>query len=233
MSSAGRNARVYVNGYDLSSAFANAQSQQQQGAYDVTTFRATSKAAINGLAEGTLSLDGYYEAGTGTVDAVLAAALGGEGIAMVFADLDTIGRRGRACKAIETSYQVTAPVDGAVAVAAAIQADGGLDGIVSLHALGAETGTVNSASVDNGAATSNGAVGYIEATAFTGTSVTVKVQHSSDNTTWADLITFTAVSAANVTERKTSSGTVNRYARHVISGGTFTSVTEVVGLARL
>lgn len=231
--SGGRNTKVYINGYDLSAAFHNAQAQHQQGTYDVTAFGASSKAFINGLAEGTLSLDGFFEAGSGSIDAVLQASLGTEGVAMVFHNGDAIGSRGRACASLETSYQVTTPVDGVVGVAAAIQADGGLDAIVSLHALGAETTTGAAASVDNGAATTNGGVGYIEATAFSGTNATVKVQHSSDNSVWADLITFTDVAAANAKERRTVSGTVNRYLRANHSGGTFSSVTDVVGFARL
>jgi len=43
------------------------------------------------------------------------------------------------------------------------------------------------------------------------TSVTVKVRHSSDNITFADLVTFTTVTAAPFAERKAIVGTIQRY----------------------
>lgn len=231
---AGRLTKVYVNGWDLTAAFHNAKAAQEQGTYDTTTFGFSSRNFINGLANGTMDLDGFFEAGTGAVDDVLEAAMTAtsDGVALVFPQGDAIGARGRGCAAIATKYAVTDPVDGVVAVAASIHADGGLDGVRSLHALGAETTTGASASVDNGASSANGGVGYIEATAFSGTSVTVKIQHSVDDITYADLITFTAVAAANAKERKTVTGTVNRYLRANHASGTFASVTDVVAFAR-
>lgn len=238
---AGFNGKVVLNGYDLTAYFNNAQYTNQQGTHDTTVFGLTSKTGINGLAEGTIALDGFFDsASTAAEDTVLNAAMTAtsDGVALVFPAGDAIGARGRGCASIHTSYQVTDPVDGVAAIAAAIAADGGLDAVVSLHALGAETGAppVNSAQVDNSVSSANGGAGYIEATAFTGTSVIVKIQHSSDGGaggTWVDLITFTAISAANAKERKTVTGTVNRYLRTQHASGTFTSVTDVVAFARL
>lgn len=49
-----------------------------------------------------------------------------------------------------------------------------------------------------------GAQAYLQVTAFTGTSVTAKVQHSADNSTWLDLAAFTAVTAAPAFQRVTA-----------------------------
>ena len=103
-----------------------------------------------------------------------------------------------------------------------------------VHAHTAETATGNSTSVDNGASSTNGGVASLHVTAVTGTtpSLTVKVQHSSDNSTFVDLITFTAANAAG-SQRRTVSGTVNRYVRetHTLSG-TSPNFTYAAAFAR-
>jgi hypothetical protein len=127
---------------------------------------------------------------------------------------------------------VTSPTNGVVAVAVAANASGGAERLKSLHPLAAETALGTSASLDNGASSANGGAAYIEAAAFTGTSVTVIIEHSTDNTSWSTLATFTAVSAANVSQRVPIVGTINRYTRERRSAGTFTSITHSVGLNR-
>ena len=64
--------------------------------------------------------------------------------------------------------------------------------------------------------------------------VDVKIQHSTDDSVWADLITFTQVGVgAETAEAKTVSGTVNRYVRaaRTVAAGTG-SITYAVGFAR-
>ena len=88
---------------------------------------------------------------------------------------------------------------------------------IILHGLTAETtdpGSTQSSSVDNAASSAGGLTADLHVTALTlggFTSLTCKVRHSTDNVTFADLITFTTVTAAGTTERKTVAGTVNRY----------------------
>jgi hypothetical protein len=77
--------------------------------------------------------------------------------------------------------------------------------------------------------TVNGAQSYLQVTQFTGTSVTVTVQHSPDNSTWTTLTAFTAVTAAPATQRLTASGTVGRYLR-AISTGTFSAASLAVAV---
>lgn len=87
--------------------------------------------------------------------------------------------------------------------------------------------------------TSWGAQAYLQVTQFTGTSVTVTVQHSPDNSTWSTLMAFNAVSAAPATQRAVVSNTttVARYLR-VITTGAFNpaafacaiSVNKVAGV---
>lgn len=102
---------------------------------------------------------------------------------------------------------------------------------VALHnVLTAETAGGNAAAQDNAASSSNGGAGVVHCSAFSGTNITVKIQHSADNSTWADLMTFTQLTAVGA-EHKTVTGTVNRYLRASWSG-TFTSATFAVAFAR-
>lgn len=71
--------------------------------------------------------------------------------------------------------------------------------------------------------TAFGAQCYLQVTGFTGTSVTVTVQESPDNSTWSTLAAFTAVTAAPAFQRvATGTATVSRYLR-AITTGTFSS----------
>lgn len=86
--------------------------------------------------------------------------------------------------------------------------------------------------VDNGALTAYGAQAYYQLTAFTGTDITVKIQHSADNATWADLVSFTQATTANQFQRVVvaNTTTVNRYvqATAVTTGGFTTAYFSVV-----
>ena len=82
--------------------------------------------------------------------------------------------------------------------------------------------------------TSNGGVAYLNVTGVTGTSpnIVVKVQHSTNNSTWVDLATFTAATAIGA-QRIPVSGTVNRYLRTLWTvTGTTPSLTFTASFAR-
>ncbi|HXG69516.1 MAG TPA: hypothetical protein VNJ04_02775 [Gemmatimonadaceae bacterium] len=108
-----------------------------------------------------------------------------------------------------------------------------------LHGKTSETAaTWNTSSVDNAASSALGGAGYLHVPALTlggFTSATVKVRHSADNVTFADLLTFAVVTAKPAAERKVVAGTVNR---HLASSGNWNgagsgqSITPVVGFSR-
>ncbi len=93
----------------------------------------------------------------------------------------------------------------------------------------------NLSSVDNSASSANGGAAtlHIPANTVNG-NTTIKVQHSANNSTWADLITFTNVAASTATsEIKAVSGTVNRYLRATAStAGSSGSITFMIAFAR-
>ena len=85
-------------------------------------------------------------------------------------------------------------------------------------AVGTElTATGQGASVDGGAATTGGYVAFIHVTQTAGAMASndwaFVVEHSSNDSTWATLATFTADGSSLTAERLEGSGTVNRYVR--------------------
>ena len=119
------------------------------------------------------------------------------------------------------------------------------EGII-LHRQAAETAssgnTQGADSQDAGASSAVGASAYLQVPALTlggYTSATVKVRHSADDVTYADLVTFDVVTATQSThaQRKTvaSGTTINRHTAMswaYTGSGSGQSITPVVGLVR-
>jgi hypothetical protein len=187
-----------------------------------------------------VSQQGFYNDATDRSNAALVGI--GTSKVMAFApEGNTVGKRLVATASIIASY-VRQLSRGALhkANASYVSAEKHDEGVI-LHALGARTAAGNSegaASVDNGASSAAGGAGHLQVTALTldgYTNVVVKVRHSADDVTYADLLTFTAVTAAPAAERKTVAGTVNRHlasAWAFTGAGTAPSVTFMAGFAR-
>jgi hypothetical protein len=99
--------------------------------------------------------------------------------------------------------------------------------------------TAVTTTVDNAGSSANGAVGYlgVSALALGGyTNLAVKIRDSTDDISFADLITFAVVTAAPASERATVAGTVNRYSHTTIAfggSGSSESATYAVIMRRL
>lgn len=217
----------------LTGYFTNGQVSKSAQAVNVTTFGNDDKVFIAGLEEGSINLAGLFDAGASASDVALHNALGAASgkIITVGYGGTTVGNRASLLQAREASYNINGSVNDAVRLAATFTGDGPVRNGVSLHALEAETAAMDETSVDNGASTANGGVGHIHVTAFTGTDCVIKIQDSTDDAVWNDLITFTTVSGTTQ-ERATVTGTVDRYLRAQVASGTFSSVTFSVAFAR-
>jgi len=109
---------------------------------------------------------------------------------------------------------------------------GGTGGTVTGPLSGSGTG------VDNGASSADGGSAYLHVTAHDRTAgdetATIKVQHSADDITYADLITFDAIASATPqAQRKAVTGTVNRWTRdNRTMAGTTPSTTYHLAFSR-
>lgn len=133
---------------------------------------------------------------------------------------------------IRTDYSTTTSVTGTVDASITTQTTGDTGYGACLAALAAITTDTNGSAVDNGAASTNGGVAHLHVTAFAGlTSDAITIEHSTNNSTWATLATFTTVTAAT-TQRLEVTGTVNRYLRVVDDVTGTGSCTRLVAFAR-
>lgn len=227
---------VLLNGYDLSPFLNEATQTMSLETGETTTFGSTDKTYIAGLGDGTISVSGLFDSTAGASDPVLRGELGQEDNTFtVLPEGATAGRMAVLANGQITSYEVSSPVADVVSISAEVQADGGMwygDALTGLSTVSASAVTT---AVDDTASSSNGAVANLHVTSNNRDgATTVKVQHSSDNSTFADLITFTSVSASTtVGETVTSTGTVNRYLRaQIVPAGSSGSVTYHVSVAR-
>lgn len=206
---------------------------------ETTSFGNSAKTYLTGLKDGTISASGMFDGAANAVDEVLQASIGSDLLAPVTLAVSgtTLGNRVAILQAKTTSYEVSSPVGDVVSVSYDAQADGGIDYGVSLAALGAVTATTNSASVDNAASSANGGIAQLHVTANSwNANATFKVQHSADNSTWADLATFAVVATTVKTSERVAVAagtTVNRYLRAQVTLATGTgSITYQISFAR-
>jgi len=239
----GKNTIVLFNAFNLTEYFNSVSTSAMAEAVETTTFGSANKTYAIGMKDGTVSLEGLWAGDATGVDEVLAAAVTSDAknIITVGTEGATLGRRAKLVNTDETSYEISGAVADMVTISAEAQASGtvgGFDGGVLLAANQTVTATVANTGVDNAAASTNGGVAHLHVTTNTRNgAITVKVQHSTNNSTWADLLTFTATTSATTTSERieVAAGTsVNRYVRANVSGfaGSSGSATITVGFAR-
>jgi len=235
------NSKLVVNQYDISSLLREISREASFGTYDNTTLGQSSRTKQLGISTGGVQVSGLFTRATGEAYDVFSSALGSATpkIATVYPEGFTAGYPAELCYANESKFDDSVKYDDLTSVSAYLEsAEDAVDFGVSLQDLAAVTGTGNGTDVDNGAATTNGGVAVLHTTAIAGASpsVTWKVQHSTDGSTWADLsgATFTAQTAAGAQRLEVAAGTtVNRHLRAVRTfGGTTTSITSTLAFAR-
>lgn len=233
----GKSTAVLYNTATLSGYFNEASASRSVETAETTAFGSSAKTYIVGLQDGTLSLSGMFDGDTAAIDETLTATIGADGNDVITVAPEGLsnGKIAFSAAVKETSYEVSSPVGDVVAATLEVQADGGVDRAVVLAGAAAVTTSGTGTAVDNTASSANGGVGYLHVTANTRNGATTfKVQHSSDNVTFADLITFASVpTTTTASERVAVTGTVNRYVRASHApGGSTGSVTYSMTFAR-
>lgn len=205
---------------------------------ETTNFRAAGfKTFVSGLQDAALSLSGMFDGSASAVDETLRAAFSSDlkDAVSVSPEFEKVGAIAYLVDAHTGSYDVTTPVGDVVSVSSDIQADGRIDRGVFLTTETPISVSSFSPSFDNGVGSSNGVVAHLHVTANNrdGT-IIAKVQHSVDDISFVDLVTFTTVpTSTTVTQRSVVSGTINRFLRadYTVAGSTG-SATIHVALAR-
>lgn len=233
----GKDGRVLLSKYDVSQYLTEVSSSMAIDTAETSTFGTNAKTYITGQNDGTISFSGLWDGGIGALDDIFQEVITAESAVVTIANDGGLvhGAKVVMGKVEQTSYETSMPVGDVVSLNGEFQVTGGIHYGRLLAAKTALTATTNGSAVDNSASTAAGATAILHVTANTRSSdSTIKVQHSADNSVWADLITFTSVASETLTsEVKTVTGTVNRYLRvqTTLASGTG-SITITVSTSR-
>lgn len=229
----GKNTTVFINAVDFSTYFNNIDATRTADVAESTTFGKNSKTYITGNKDGTMTISGFFDA---TADATLQPLLGGADCVVAYGidgldatDGTTFGNGNI------INYGVSSPVGDIVATSMDFQADSGLyNGTVLENAT--YTSTTSGTARDNTVSTGNGGGAFLIVSAASGTSPTldVKITHSADDVTYADLVTFTQATTTTAEVKTVAPDTtVNRYLKAELTvGGTTPSFTAIIGFGR-
>lgn len=238
----GKNTLVMIDENDLSAYFNDVGWSADIDAAETTTFSSGgAKTYIAGLGDGKISASGIFDgtAVTGS-DARLAAAFANtdNSVLLTSPQGSVLGAQCKLAAGLSTTYEVASKVSDVVETKAEFQANGGVDSgqILAAARSVATATTTNETSVDRGASTANGGVAQLHVTANAANDATViKVQHSANNSTWADLATFASVPTTDTLAERVvvaAGTTVNRYLRATSTTAGTGAVVYTVAFAR-
>lgn len=238
----GSKARLYLAGYNVSPSMRGGSTPQTNDVVDSSTWGMTSKRyTADPRTDGSFAGEGVWEhtgSTPGSIDDLLAAF--GSKVVTFMPHGDTFGVPARALSGIQTTYEIDSPGDDVTGFTMELMADIGF--LQMGKVLRPLAGALNISSTGNGTSLDDlGAAGtttkgagvalhVISKGGGAGT-ITVKLQHSSDNSVWNDLITLGGKTAAGLAEyAETAPGvTVQRWlrAQWTVTGGTWD--IQVVG----
>ena len=229
---AGKDNKVLFGAFDLSSYFNSANFSREQEVSETTTFGSDQATYIQSIETATANLTGFWDGGSDAVDEELQAIIGSASATplSIYQGGDTAGNKVVLLNSRIQNYTIDSSVADAVGVSATFTGDNFGNG-KSLYALTNTSATANTTAVDFGASSTLGGQAFLHCTAHSSANISVKIQSSADNSSFADVsgFSFTAISGTT-SERIATTNTVNRYVRLAITV-TSGSATFSVGYA--
>lgn len=230
----GNDIRLYIGGYDLGGSQTEGELFASEDEGPVTAINDTAdRVASLKVASGSLTHAGFFEDGTNDIHDLLRTRVGSNHVlmlAMGTAD-EKPSIHGEAMRA--RAYSITGRLGDFFRASGSYVAGAALAIKATAMAIKTTFSTfpVNDGIVDDGASSTAGAEAVLQVFSVTGgTSITVTINHSTDNFAANDvvLITFT-VATGRTAERVAVTGTVNRYRRIKITqaGGVISAVIAV------
>lgn len=232
---------LLIAGYDASGDIQ--QLGSISGGPALLNFTAINKSAYErqgGLRSGQIEYTAFFNhvAVTGGTHEKLAALPTADQI-LTYCRGTTLGDPAASLVSKQINYDPTRGDDGMLTFGVSAQSNGyGIEWGRQLTAgVRTDTGATNGTSIDTTASASFGGQAYLHVTAFTGTDVTVKIQDSADNSSFADVASFafTQVTAAPTSERiaLSNTATIRRYVRAAtVTTGGFSSVSFSVNVIK-
>lgn len=207
----GRYTSIFVNEFDISRYLKSMAADRNAPELECTTFMASAREYVADFPDGTMDFEGFYKVDTtdaDTAEDVFRRAIGdttNRVVTICPEGATTYGYRALIQDSVEVKHAVSQPVAGL------IQSNASFRGEVSHGLLLAQkasrTTTANGTSSNNTVTTNNGAAGHLHVFTTSGTAETLdaKIQHSLDDATWVDLITFAQKTAVG-SERVVTTG---------------------------
>ena len=230
---AGRRLRLYGNAYRFSQLTDTYDLNRMADAIDVTVHENNDRNFVASLRSGGAQWGGIHDGSTARADEIIASQLGSTAVNVWTACLegDAVGSIAHLYRAREKQLNVSSPAAGRVGVTGQHDAtDHIMNGRVQIQGTILTATTGAKASVDNGAASTLGGVGHFHLTDL-GASITVKVQHSSAGSAWADLLTFTST-GAHYAHLETTGLAIKRFTRGICTAVSGSTARIAVAFAR-
>ena len=237
----GLNVRLYVMGYDLSGdANALDGAGYSQETMETTALSSAAASRITGLADGSLSVNGYFDNATGKIHPIFTSNSGKIPTAdqVVLVPLGSaVGDGAVGISAKEADYNVSRSTGSAISVTSTFSGNGmgGEFGTMLTAHDDTITSSTSGTAVDDSSSSASGGSWYYQIMAFSAVGGnarwTVNLQHSTNDSSYTDVDSahVTAVGAA----RGTFTGTLNRYVKHrVVLDASSGSITFAIGYMR-
>ena len=227
----------YVGGYDVSGDVNSVDTIS--GGPAVLDFTTVDKSAVvrqGGLRSGEIDFTTFIESGgtASTTEKGLFSLPTSSTVVSYFRGT-AVGNPAASLYGKQVNFDPARGTDGSLTAKVQSLSDGyGLEWGKQLTAgLRTDTAGTVGTSVNNGGATTYGGQAYLHVTSFSGTAATVTVEHSTDNSSYSTLLTFSTITAAPFSQRvATSAGTtVDQYVR-ATTAGTISSMTFAVEFVR-
>lgn len=223
---------LFVDGFDLSGDIGSlSKIGGGPAVLEVTAIDKSAPERLGGLRTGEVSFLSWFDVQTAQAHAVLKQIPTIDTQVSYFRGYG-IGSPAASQVSKQVGYDPTRGADGSLSMAVSAQSNGyGIEwGKQLTNGKRTDTTATNGASLDTAASLSFGGQFYLHLFAFTGTSVTVKIQDSADDSNWLDVAsaTFGALSAVGAARIALSAtATIRRYVR-VVTTGTFSNAVFAV-----
>jgi hypothetical protein len=199
----------------------------------VTDITQSAPHRLAGQLDGTLTFSSWFDPTTAHPKL---SALPSADVYGTYFHRTTLGNPAASLVAKQIGYDPNRGADGSLALATTLTANGyGLEwGVQGTAGKRTDTAATNGTGVDGLASTTFGLSAYLHVFSFSGTSVTVAIQDSADNVSFAAVTggSFTAATGATKERIVTATNlTVRRYLR-VVTTGTFSSAVFAVNMVR-
>lgn len=201
---------------------------------DATGIDKTYHERLPGLVDAQLGYTAHFNPATGASFPLERVLMGADGAAIWIAG-SAIGSAAYAIQGLNDTLPVARSGAGQLTVKPRFLSDAGVAGWGFVLLNNTDTTGATHTAVDDGASSAFGAGLFVILLGLTGTNVTVTVEDSSDNVTFAAVtgltVTFTGSTTGYAYVETSGTATINRYV-HVVTSGTFTSAQAVAVLLR-